>query len=378
MASRRWMPRSSLILPHSSTPVPFSLTGNKPPKTRSPSILISFLTKLWSLRERKTPLENKASARTWSLVNIFIGPVLAALRNIGGSKSALQSFWSIAKFEVLSHKPVKNKSTSLSTAPLKKRLKELEKAGHISCYKTLSIKHSRAVLRNCWIAQKVRNTFVLCSHRAPYSICFITDYRLSIYYDNCAQRPQTYGAIYLMLTTAQWCFTFCKDRDHFWHFSHTILSYSILSLLDSESYVFSSTVSSAASSLSLIIFSFFLCWLHSTYCSFSYSTVTVLLPCWTQHLAFRCKVSCWSPPALPSFTSLLTWCRQWQGGRNLLGLYLYFWAVTNVWNTGQTLLYQVGPEGCVCNRKAIKAMSYHLTANMHPWDGSDSGQLVLF
>ncbi len=43
MASSLWIPRSSFILPQSSVPSPFSCTGNKPPITRSPSMMISRL-----------------------------------------------------------------------------------------------------------------------------------------------------------------------------------------------------------------------------------------------------------------------------------------------------------------------------------------------
>lgn len=41
MASNLWMPRSSFTRPHSSIPAPFSCTGNRPPRTRSPSMRIS-------------------------------------------------------------------------------------------------------------------------------------------------------------------------------------------------------------------------------------------------------------------------------------------------------------------------------------------------
>lgn len=62
-----------------------------------------------------------------------------------------------------------------------------------------------------------------------------------------------------MLTTVQQRFMFCKERDHFvfvcfFFFPHSILSYSMISLFWTQSYVLSFTASPAASSLPLVSF----------------------------------------------------------------------------------------------------------------------------
>lgn len=104
----------------------------------------------------------------------------------------------------------------------------------------------------------IRNIFILCSHRVPYFICSISDYRLSICYDRYAKATDMEGDIPYVDYCSATFYVLQRERSLcvclVFFFPHSILSYSMISLFWTQSYVLTFTASPAASSLPLVSF----------------------------------------------------------------------------------------------------------------------------